>query len=299
MPLVLGNDLLTVVAETAGEKYTGSRFDWNGTVVSVEYKGIPLLSAEKPAGQEDASVHGRGLHNEFGIRACVGYDDAAVGGWFPKLGTGWLKKDGEPYSFCKSYELDPLVFTFAQESDRRATFSCVSGDRNGYSYRYTKSLELSGPELVLSYRLDNSGAKPLSTTEYVHNFLLPGGIPVGEHLRLSFPWEFDAASLAENVNTAGTVRFRPDGLSFWRTPEKEFFLGGVWQPGRSGSAEAPASWTLDDSRSGVSITETGDFPLYGCDVWGHGGVLSPELFASVRVEPGKTVIWNRTYAFRG
>ena len=72
MSLVLRNDLLTVVAETAGEKYTGSRFDWNGTVVGVEYKGIPFLSAEKTAGQEDVSVHGRGLHNEFGIKMCIG-----------------------------------------------------------------------------------------------------------------------------------------------------------------------------------------------------------------------------------
>lgn len=299
MSFVLGNDLLSVTVETAGEKYCGSRFDWNGTVVGISYKGIPLLSAEKLCEQEDVRIHGRGLHNEFGIRNCIGYDDTPVGGWFPKIGTGWLKKDDEPYFFYKNYELDPLVFTFAQESDEKASFACVSGDRNGYSYKYTKSLELCGSSLVLSYRLDNLGIKLLCTTEYVHNFLLPGGIPVGEHLELSFPWKFDSAKLVENVNTSGVINIREDGLSFTGKPDKEFFLGGVWQSHWDYAPDMKAAWTVTDRRNNISMSETCSLPLYGCDVWGHGNVLSPELFAYIRIEPGQSLCWQRTYKFQG
>ena len=114
MSITLKNELLAVTVETAGEKYCGSRFDWNGTVTGINYKNISILSAEKLPALEDIKFHGSGLHNEFGIKNCIGYDEINVGEWFPKIGTGWLKKDDEPYFFYKNYEIDPLDFSYTQ-----------------------------------------------------------------------------------------------------------------------------------------------------------------------------------------
>ena len=49
----------------------------------------------------------------------------------------------------------------------------------------------------------------------------------------------------------------------------------------------------------ITVSETGSFPLYNCDVWGPGNVISPELFYFFSVESGKEISWSRTYEFKG
>ncbi|HPX27132.1 MAG TPA: hypothetical protein PLG87_10030, partial [Treponemataceae bacterium] len=70
MPLYLKSDLITAAVEKPGEHYTGSRFDWNGTVTRLSYKKIQLLGEEKPLFKRNKKIYGRGLHNEFGIKDC-------------------------------------------------------------------------------------------------------------------------------------------------------------------------------------------------------------------------------------
>ena len=157
-------DAVAFKAVLAGEKYRGSRFDWNGFAVSARFRGVELLGEEKPRFQRNPAIFGRGLNNEFGIKKCVGYDDCAVGEWFPKIGTGWLRKDDKPYFFYNQYELDPVSFSSDVSSDRtRATFTCESGERNGYAYRYVKKYSLDGASFRISYELENLGTKPIDT----------------------------------------------------------------------------------------------------------------------------------------
>ncbi|MBR5867353.1 MAG: hypothetical protein IKZ04_05525 [Spirochaetaceae bacterium] len=297
MSLTLTNDLLIVTVETAGEKYCGSRFDWNGTVTGINYKNISILSAEKLPALEDIKFHGRGLHNEFGIKNCIGYDEINVGEWFPKIGTGWLKKDDEPYFFYKNYEIDPLDFSYTQESDTKVVFTCVSGERNGYSYKYTKTITLEDSKINISYKLENLGTKKIETTEYIHNFLLPGAKPVNTHLKLTFPWNYKIEDLVENVKTDNLVKFEEKGITFIKNPDVEYFLGGIYQ--EKNAMSSTASWSLYDAENDITVSETGSFPLYNCDVWGHGNVISPELFYFFSVEPGKEISWSRTYEFKG
>ena len=37
MAIILENSKISLTIETAGENYTGSRFDWNGTIVSAKF----------------------------------------------------------------------------------------------------------------------------------------------------------------------------------------------------------------------------------------------------------------------
>lgn len=298
MAITLSNDTTKLKIESAGERYIGSRFDWNGTVTDITYKGIPLLGQEKRLFHRNAKIYGRGLHNEFGIKDCIGYDDVPSGGWFPKIGTGWLKKDDKPYFFYTQYELERLSFSNYAESDTKASFSCDSGERNGYAYRYTKTIELNNSGFSISYILDNYGVKPLKTTEYTHNFLQPGHRRTGPHLSLSFDWEFAPEKLLENVRTAGILALHGNTVSVCAVPRKEFFLGGVWQaqiPSANG-VQPKAQWTLTDKADNISISESGSFVPCGCDVWGHCASFSPELFCAFCVEPGNIFTWTRTYS---
>ena len=172
MAKILQNNDVSVTVEKAGDKYCGSRFDWNGLVSQIRFRGVTLLGQENP--QRDPAIRGRGLHNEFGITKCIGYDDCAVGEWFPKIGTGWLRKDEEPYFFYTEYPLEELSFDCEVSGKSEVRFTCESGERNGYAYRYVKTITLADSSFTIRYAIENLGSKPLETDEYVHNFLCVG-----------------------------------------------------------------------------------------------------------------------------
>jgi hypothetical protein len=292
MSFRLANADLRLTLETAGETYRSSRFDWNGLIVQARWRGTALLGQEKPWGQRDPRRFGRGLHNEFGIKAPIGYDDCPVGGWFPKIGTGWLKKDHKPYFFYDPYELDRLEF--GVERDRtRAVFRCASGERNGYAYRYAKTIGLTDDGWTIDYRLENLGAKRLATTEYVHNFLRVAGKPIGPGYELRFPWTIAADELAEAVDPDGAFRLDGDAAVAVGRTKAQFFFGGL-----SGGRPAEAGWELVHRPSGLALRERGDFPAAGVDLWGWRDVVSPELFHRFDIGPGEAAAWRREYRVR-
>lgn len=297
MALILHNSNLKLRIETPGEKYRGSRFDWNGTITQIWFKNKKILSEEKLPFKRDDRIYGRGLHNEFGIKNCIGYDDIPVGEYFPKIGTGWLKKDDKPYFFYTQYKMDSLEFSWQKISDTKAVFFCDSGIRNGYGYRYTKTVELSESGFSIGYSLENTGDKKIATTEYVHNFILPAGKNVSSHLELAFNWEYSKENLSENVNTDGVVQFTSNGATFKKTPETEYFLGGVWEARKDKNFSENASWVLTDSTCGIKMSEKDDFTAHHSDVWGHKKCISPELFKWLEVESGKEISWSRNYSF--
>ena len=71
MAITLHNSNLKLKIETPGEKYRGSRFDWNGTVTQIWYKGKKMLAGEKMLFHRNNKIFGRGLHNEFGIKTSL------------------------------------------------------------------------------------------------------------------------------------------------------------------------------------------------------------------------------------
>lgn len=297
MAITLNNSVLKLKIETPGEKYRGSRFDWNGTVTQIWFNRKKMLSEEKMLFHRNDRIYGRGLHNEFGIKNCIGYDEVPVGGFFPKIGTGWLKKDEKPYFFYTQYEFEPLQFTWHTISSEKAVFVCDSGVRNGYGYKYTKSIELSGNSFSIEYSLLNTGEKEISTTEYVHNFFLPRKKCVGNHLHLEFSWNFDRENLAENVQTDGVAQFAENGIRFESVPRGEYFLGGVWEARRDKDSAQNGFWRLTDKDGKCTVSEQDSFVPYHCDVWGHKQCVSPELFVWLDVKPCETKIWRRTYSF--
>lgn len=324
MSIKLKNERLSVKIETAGEKYNGSRFDWNGTVTSLKFDGIQLLGEEKPRGKRDDHIYGRGLHNEFGIRSCIGYDECDTDGRFPKIGTGWLKKDDKPYFFYTQYDVEQITFSHEETGKTLTICQCDSGIHNGFGYNYTKTFTLDNTTLNIEYRLENTGTKTLATNEYVHNFFLPGGgrgksRRIDENISLDFGWAFNKAKLAENVRSDGILLINAAGsarsidetkdiagknearIQVIKTPQDEFFLGGLWQarlPSFFQSGASVAHWTISDHKTGISITEKDDFTPDGCDLWGYKGAMCPEMFFAFTLESGDIVTWKRSYIFQ-
>lgn len=299
---ILQNGQVKLTIESAGETYRGSRFDWNGTVVKASFRGVEMLGYEKSPLHRNNTIYGRGMHNEFGIRSCIGYNDGDGTGesaWFPKIGTGWLKKNSDPYFFYTQYEIDPITFDRDVQTDK-AVFFCKSGTRNGYGYEYTKSISLKEAGFITEYRLTNTGSKPFATDEYVHNFLQPGGKKTDSSLSLQFPWTVRPDVLKDASDKDHIFVREMTGLSLSGKPRgsHQFFLGSLTgQVLPSEKSPYPAHWLLTDSRLPFSMAETGSFRLEKCDLWGHARTISPEMFFSFSAAPGETVSWSREISF--
>ena len=59
MAIILKNNKISLKIETAGENYIGSRFDWNGTIVSAKFKGIETLGEETKLKIKEYGINGK------------------------------------------------------------------------------------------------------------------------------------------------------------------------------------------------------------------------------------------------
>lgn len=286
--LVLKNENLEIQIDRPLENYHFSRFDWTGKIVSVKYKGISVSGIERTDVTDENTI-GKGFYNEFGINSLVAYDELNEGDWFHKIGIGALKKDDEPYSFRKKYEIKPSEFEVKAENDK-VTFVCTSPQINGYSYVLTKEIELLESGFTINYCLTNTCEKTIVTNEYVHNFLAINKQLVDSNYVLKFPFQVVPELFDASVNPEGKVEIGNNKFSFTGTPDEQFFFSNL-----SGNEFVDASWELVNTKSKIGISETGNFKTNKIVLWGWKHVISPELFFDINLEPGQQVKWKRIY----
>ncbi len=285
---ILKNENLEICIDLPLNNYQFSRFDWTGKITSVKFKGIPVSTQEKINGDEE-NVYGKGFYNEFGIEMPVGFNEIKEGEYFPKIGVGALKKEGETYGFSNTYEIQPANFKVSTESNKLIV-ECVSKDVNGYSYVLRKEIELLESSFVIHYQLRNTGEKTITTNEYTHNFLAIDKELMGSDYILKFPFDLKAELFDAALNPEGKVEFGEREISFNNTPEEQFFYGNL-----SGNRMVDAYWELINTKSKIGISETGSFKTNKINLWGWKHVVSPELFFDISLKAGKTTKWSRTY----
>jgi hypothetical protein len=282
---VLSNERLSVEISYPGKKYCGSRFDWNGFITQVTLDGKHTFCVPE-ALEPGRGSGGCGLCGEFGIHEPVGYDETPVGGYFPKIGIGLLKRpDMEPYDFFRKYEVMPIDSSVIKDNSS-ADLSAVMPVQNGYGYIYRKSISLCENRLKIAYLLANTGEKKISTTEYCHNFIGIDGNKIGSNYSLKLPCEINMSEVHGELATDGRTISWPDSFS------EEFYCQLKDYECKDGY-----SWELYDSKSGAGVKETDDFTVLKFALWGYKHVVSPEAFIKIDLEPGDTKTWSREYEF--
>lgn len=276
---------LSVRVARPGFIYRRTRFDWTGFITDVTLDGRhTFCSVESLNPLEGAG--GVGLCNEFGIHEPVGYTDAADGERFPKLGIGLLTKpDDTPYFFMRDYPLEPFACD-AQLLEDGIRFELSPSPCRGYAVRLVKTLTVAGNGIRMAYHLENVGERPVETTEYSHNFLLLDGQPIGPDYELVF--------------TAPLTLLRNDGTAWTESgvlsgPENPSVFYGLCE---TVPAMDDIGWILRHRPSGLSVSERLDARPIRVACWGMSHVISPELFRGIRLQPGETAEWNRTWTFR-
>ena len=291
---------------TAGY-YRGTRFDWAGVIGKLEYRGHTFYApwfTRTDATVRDfvndgvdvtAGVHTAvtGPAEEFSV---LGFDDAAPGGAFVKIGVGALRKpdDGSAYSAYRSYEFaDPGTRTVAPRADGVDFTHELSDTGSGFGYHYTKTVRLNPgrPELVITHRLVNRGKKAIAGTVYNHNFLVLDKQTPGPDFVIKVPFDLKTAqSLDPAIATVSGREFRYAAP----VPDK----GRVAAQFQGfGTTAADYRFTIENRKAGAGVEMIGDRPLNRLALWSIRTVLALEPFLALNIEPGAEYTWEYTYRF--
>ncbi|CQR54537.1 hypothetical protein [Paenibacillus riograndensis] len=291
MAYSLSNGILQIDIADVGE-YSGTRFDWTGFIT-----GVTLLEGGHTYCVPESLVPGHGsggmgLCNEFGISRAIGYEEAAAGEWFPKLGVGLLQKvSDEPYDFFGNYPLIPFKIE-EERSAQSVTYTVQPMECRGYSIRLTKKITLLEDRLNISYLLENMGDKPLHTEEYIHNFVGINGASVGPDYELGIPAGLRVED-PESFYTADLLAVSGNSLTWKAEPERPFYCKlGIWNKMDDG-----CFWELRHKPSGAGVRESGDFAAERMALWGEKHVISPEVFVNISILPRHSKHWSRSYQF--
>lgn len=293
--LVLDNGEITVslyLPDAERGYYRGTRFDWSGIIERVDYGShrfyAPLHAEHNPEGQDSVS----GPAEEFAMFRPMGFDEAAAGESFVKIGVGLLRKgDAGEYLFHGDYEIIRAGVWQIDSGPDWVEFAQDFEAERGWAYRYRKTIRLVPglPELVIAHRLENSGAKTIDINNYNHNFTLIDGTPYGPDYRVEFPF---ASETPVPINELAW--FRANAI------EVEQALGekSLWIQLFEG--EDPGDYNaalVRNLRTGAAVEFKGDAPITRMVFWAVERAASPEPFIRILLPPGQSQEWSSRYRF--
>ena len=279
---------LVVDIDEPGSSYRGTRFDWSGFITQVTLDGQHTFCVPEP-NIPGAGSGGAGLCNEFGSSSPVGYTDAKPGDCFPKIGIGLLtRREDQTYSFRNPYDLAPFTIRVDAKPDA-VTYTIDPVECRGYALAYSKRISIVDANLLIDYRLENVGQKPVQTEEYNHNFVAIDRHTIGRDYRLTIAYDTEYTRKPDILHIDGTK------ITLTRMPatrEESFYCrtiplketGNGW-------------WELVHTPSGVGMREQDSFPWSVFALWGTPEVISPEAFVAIDLQPGAVKTWQRAYTF--
>ncbi len=273
--------------------YRATRFDWSGLMPDLRYAGHTYFGQWYDRYDPKINDVVMGPVEEFGTNS-LGFNDAAPGGKFVKLGVGALKKpdDGRPYNHFTTYDiLDGGKWTVRKAPDF-VEFTQELNDAAGYAYVYTKTvrLEKDKPLLTLEHTLKNTGQKTIESSVYDHDFFMLDGKTTGPDVVVTFPFDVHWNGLASPlIETSG----------------KELHFTQELQPGQSpqsrltgyGMSAKDYDFRVENRQTGAGVRQTSDHPIASINFWCTRVTVCPEAYIDLKVEPGQQTAWRITYEF--
>jgi len=280
--------------------YRGTRFDWSGVIASLEHKGHSYFGVWFD--KYDPKIHDAitGPVDEFlsgdGGTSTLGYDEAAVGGTFMRVGVGLLKKPAEArFQRFNTYDIVDHGRWSTVPREDSVTFQHTLRDASsGYGYIYRKVVRLvkGQPDLRIEHSLRNisSRARVIQTDVYNHNFFVIDGQPTGPDFKVDFNFPL------QSKRELGIAAIKDRELTYQR-PQKAEDRVMTELAGYAPGNVAHHEFRVTNKKTGASVRVTGDKPLSKILYWSTPRVLSPENFISLKIDPGKEVRWNLRYEF--
>ena len=280
-----------IVRPDSDSPHKGPRFEWCGMVrqVTLDGKHTFCRAVDKNV---DKINDGCGLAEE--CAEPLGFDEAAEGGEFVKIGVGIMKKpNNAPYGFWIDYPVAQAPEFHRDVKGESVTCTQIVRGPRGWAYRYSKTVALVGdePVLTMAHRLENIGEKPIKTTQYNHNFMIFDGKPVGPSysMRLKF-----RPTPETGTDVRGILQFTDDGLTYAKGFDGKPVFASI--KGFGGDV-AQNRIVVENAETGTGVEIAGDFPLAKLHFFTTPAMICPEPFISLSLEPGQKQEWTRTYTF--
>lgn len=277
--------------DAADGYYRGTRFDWAGVFEGVRYRGCnyaePWFESYSPI-MHDAVC---GPAEEFGP---VGVDDAAPGQPFLKIGVGILEKMDEPvYDRFKLHKILDYGRREQSVTDDSVVFRHVIESTMGYGYDYIKEIVITGDDTFrIRHRLSNTGALPIKTDFYNHNFFTLGLLSVGSGRCLDFPYipEGDWRDVNDHVAlTDGGIRFNAPNDKV-----RSVFIGNLHEKGH-GSSGSPSSFDVYEKSTGRGVKVRCTLPMTYAVFWANPRIACVEPYLDIDIRPGESFDFSIDY----
>ena len=224
----------------------------------------------------------------------LGYDDAAVGETFVKIGVGELRKPHrQEYSFAGDYKIVAPGQWEVTSGDSWVEFNQRLRCNGGWGYDYTKRIALIAgtSAFTIGHSLTNIGTRPINTDHYCHNFFMIDSTPIGSDYSLRLPHATDGS-----VKRGELVRMRKGGgIDFIKPIEDKPFF---WE--MQGYRPTVASnWAvIENHRTSAAVEIVGDSPLIKYNIYATSTAVCPEPYVAVAVEPAARQEWTTTYTLK-
>ncbi len=283
-----------MLPDAANGYYRATRFDWSGLVTRVKVGEhtfyAPRTKKHNPKGHDDT----QGTAEEFGLDATLGYDTAAVGETFVKIGVGELKKDkDEKYKFFKTYEFAKIGQWDIKQKPGQITFHQALQGSNGWAYDYTKTLTLDEKQagVTIERTLKNTGDNLIEVTHYGHNFTVVDDQPV---VGPQYHIEFDFKPESKEYAKPGIAKIEGQKLVLTQDlpPNKS-----IWGELAGFDKEADYKVRVVNTQADVAVEISGSGPVEKMVVWGMNPTICPEVFIPIKLEPGQSKTWKTHYLF--
>ncbi len=287
--------------------YRSTRFDWSGVISSLEFEGHnyygPWFTKQDPTVRDfvyrdsdivvSAESGSMGPADEF--QTPVGFDTAAVGGTFIKIGVGILRKaDAMPYSAYRKYEIvDPGKWTVNTGPDWAQFMQELKDPATGFAYVYRKTIRLSAstPEMTIWHSLRNTGSQPIRSNVYNHNFLVLDQTPPGPGYELTMHFPV-TSSRPPNKDFA---EIRGKQIVYLKTLQDRDTVAMPVE----GFSPYPADYDIrvENKKLGAGMHIVGDHSLASMALWSIRSVLAIEPFIAVEPAPGTEMTWSYIYSY--
>ncbi len=290
--------------------YRSTRFDWSGVISSLEFGGHnyygPWFTKQDSAVRDfiykeadiivSAESGSMGPADEFQMP--LGFDSAAAGGTFVKIGVGILRKpDNTPYSAFKKYELvDSGKWTIRKGGDFVEFTQELNDPATGYGYLYRKTVRLTAgkPEMVISHSLKNTGRQAIDSNLYNHNFLVLDQVATGPDYVITLP--FDVKTSRPPNKDLAEVRGKQ--IVYLKTLQDHDTVAMPVEGFTQGDSKE-YDIRVENRKAGAGMRIVGDRPLASVALWSIRSVLAIEPFIAVKVDAGKEMTWQFTYSYYG
>ncbi|QEN04429.1 hypothetical protein EW093_06865 [Thiospirochaeta perfilievii] len=280
--IILKNSVMELSLLKPGTTYKKARFDWTGIIEQVTIGDTTFLGKESNGIEH--GTEGLGLISEFGISTPLSYWRTLPGKEFMKIGVGALTRNSlKPYNFFKDYDIRPFETKIKSYQDR-VTFSQTDCSVGSYSYNYIKTIVIEDNVLTIFYSLENNGHSTIKTEEYNHNFLKL------QDRKISLDTEININNKIYPKKLIGPLSLQGNKKININENNDLIYL-------KSKLKNRPDNFVWNVTNGDKSILCNENFPASKFALWGKSHVVSPEVFHSFSIEPGKTLEWSRKYTF--